>query len=81
MDGAIKRYALYEGNRYPEKVADLIPGYLSLGEGGASHLEQLSYRTDTKAGYRLSLNSFPIFANGDTSIRRRVDKTGKIDIL
>ena len=55
VDGAIKRYALYEGNRYPKKVADLIPGYLSLGEGGASHLEQLSYRTDTKAGYRLSL--------------------------
>ena len=55
VDGAIKRYALYEGNRYPKKVAHLIPGYLSLGEGGASHLEQLSYRTDTKAGYRLSL--------------------------
>ena len=26
-------------------------------------------------------NSFPLFANGDTSIRRRVDKTGKIDIF
>ena len=50
-------------------------------EGGASHLEQLSYRTDTKAGYRLSLNSFPLFANGDTFIRGRVDKTGKIDIF
>jgi hypothetical protein len=26
-------------------------------------------------------NSFPLFANGDTFIRGRVDKTGKIDIF
>ena len=50
-------------------------------EDEASHLESLSYRTDTKAGYRLSLNSFPLLANGDTSISGRVDKTGKIDIF
>lgn len=55
VDGAVKRYALSEGNRYPEHLTDLIPGYLPLREGEASHLETLSYRKDTKAGYRLSL--------------------------
>jgi hypothetical protein len=55
VDGAIKRYALYEGNRYPEKLADLIPGYLPLRDDEASHLEDLSYRLDPRAGYRLSL--------------------------
>jgi len=55
VDGAIKRYALYEGNRYPEQLTDLIPGYLPMRQDEASHLEKLSYRTDTKAGYRLSL--------------------------
>ena len=55
VDGAIKRYALYEGNRYPEKLADLIPGYLPLRDDEASHLERLSYQRDPRAGYRLSL--------------------------
>ena len=55
VDGAIKRYALYEGNKYPEKLADLIPEYLPLREDEASHLEKLSYRLDPTAGYRLSL--------------------------
>lgn len=55
VDGAIKRYALYEGNRYPEHLTNLIPGYLPMREDEASHLQSLSYRTDTKAGYRLSL--------------------------
>lgn len=55
VDGAVKRYALYEGNRYPEKLADLIPGYLPLRDDEASHLERLSYRLDPRAGYRLSL--------------------------
>jgi hypothetical protein len=55
VDGAIKRYALSEGNRYPEHLTDLIPAYLPLREGEASHLDTISYRKDTKAGYRLSL--------------------------
>jgi len=55
VDGAIKRYALYEGNRYPERLADLIPGYLPLRDEEASHLEGLSYQRDPTAGYRLSL--------------------------
>ena len=55
VDGAIKRYALYAGNRYPDNLTDLIPGYLSLREEEASHLEKLSYKLDPKAGYRLSL--------------------------
>ena len=55
VDGAIKRYALYEGNRYPEQLTDLIPGYLPMRQDETSHLESLSYQRDTKAGYRLSL--------------------------
>jgi hypothetical protein len=55
VDGAIKRYALSEGNRYPEHLTDLIPVYLPLREGEAAHLQSLSYQKDAKAGYRLSL--------------------------
>lgn len=57
VGGALKNYALYEGNRYPEQLTDLIPEYLSLREGEAFHLERLSYQRDSKIGYRLSLAS------------------------
>jgi len=57
VDGAIKRYALYEGDRYPEQLTDLIPKYLSLRESEAFHLNKLSYERDSKIGYRLSLAS------------------------
>ena len=55
VDGAIKRYAHYEGNRYPEELSNLVPKYLTLRENELFHLEKLSYQTDPKAGYRLSL--------------------------
>jgi len=57
VDGAIKRYAHYEGNRYPEQLTDLIPKYLSLRESETFHLKTLSYKRDSKIGYRLSLAS------------------------
>jgi len=57
VDGAIKRYALYEGNTYPAELTELLPDYLSIREGEAAFLTRLTYRTDPKVGYRLSLTS------------------------
>jgi hypothetical protein len=57
VDGAIKRYALYERNRYPEQLTDLIPDYLSMRQSEVFHLKRLSYLRDLRAGYRLSLAS------------------------
>ena len=55
IDGALKRYAHYEGDRYPEKLTDLVPKYVSLRGGQIVHLQQLAYERDSDAGYRLSL--------------------------
>jgi hypothetical protein len=55
VDGAIRRFALYEGNRYPEQLTDLIPKYLPLRETEIAHLKRLSYQRDVGIGYRLSL--------------------------
>jgi len=55
IDGALKRYAHYEGSRYPERLSNLVPKYLSLSKEELFHLERLAYQRDPKAGYRLSL--------------------------
>ena len=55
VDGALKRYAHYEGTRYPEALSNLVPKYLTLKKEELFHLEKLSYQRDPKAGYRLSL--------------------------
>jgi len=55
VDGAIKRYAHYEGDKYPEKLSNLVPKYLSLRKDELFHLEKLSYQRDPEAGYRLSV--------------------------
>ena len=55
VDGALKRYAHYEGNKYPEKLTDLIPKYISLRGEQIVHLQQLAYERDSDGGYRLSL--------------------------
>ena len=57
VDGAIKRYAHYERNEYPEKLTDLIPKYVSLKGEQILHLKQLLYQLDPKVGYRLALAS------------------------
>ena len=57
VDGAVKRYAHYEGNEYPEQLTDLVPKYLSLEGTQILHLKQLLYQLDSKVGYRLSLAS------------------------
>lgn len=55
VDASIKRYARFEGNRYPQKLADLAPKYLGLREGDMGLLDNLSYRVDPREGYLLSL--------------------------
>ena len=57
VDGAIKRYAHYEDNRYPEKLTDLVPKYLSLRDNEIFYLKKLSYQRNAAIGYRLSLVS------------------------
>ena len=57
VDGAIKRYAHYEGNKYPEILTDLSPKYLPMKENDFFHLKRLSYRKDPKVGYLLSMAS------------------------
>ena len=55
VDATIKRYAHYEGNKYPEQLLDLVPKYLQLKDENLFHLNKLSYQRDPKVGYYLSL--------------------------
>lgn len=54
VDGAIKRFAIYEENTYPENLTDLIPKYLDPATVDLAHLNTLSYQRDANVGYRLS---------------------------
>ena len=55
VDGALKRFAHYEGNKYPERLTDLVPKYISLQGEQILHLKQLAYELNSDTGYRLSL--------------------------
>jgi hypothetical protein len=55
VDGAIKRYAHYEGGRYPVGLEELLPKYLSMRKDEVPLLDTLSYARDFQLGYRLSL--------------------------
>ena len=55
VNGALARYAHYEGTSYPKKLADLIPDYLFLRQ--TELLNELTYKRDRSAGYRLSLTN------------------------
>jgi hypothetical protein len=55
VDGAIKRYAHYEGNRYPTQLTELVPKYLTLKQEELIYLRSLTYERDPTVGYRLSL--------------------------
>jgi len=55
VDGGLKRYAHYEDNRYPARLIDLVPKYLSLVKEELPLLDTLSYARDPELGYRLSL--------------------------
>lgn len=55
VDGALKRYAHYEGGRYPAGLTDLVPKYLSLRSEELPLLNTLAYARDFQLGYRLSL--------------------------
>jgi len=56
VDSSIKRYAHYEGNKYPDKLADLVPKYLRLSDEDIIQLGRFTYIKDTAAGYQLSLS-------------------------
>jgi hypothetical protein len=55
VDGAIKRYAHYENNRYPSGLSDLTPKYLSMRNEEQPLLDTLAYEKDPILGYRISL--------------------------
>lgn len=55
VNGALKRYAHYEGNKYPEKLSNLIPKYLSLRKDEIFYLDKLSYKRVSEKEYKLSL--------------------------
>jgi len=55
VDGALKRYAHYEGDKYPERLTDLVPKYISLQGEQILHLKQLAYQRESDTWYRLSL--------------------------
>ncbi len=57
IDGALKRYAHYEGNRYPDTLTDLVPKYLQIKKENIPLLKRLSYIKNPKIGYELSLAS------------------------
>ena len=57
VDGALKRYAHYEGSQYPERLADLVPKYLQIRKDQIPLLDNFSYvrDRDPRAGYDLSV--------------------------
>jgi hypothetical protein len=55
VDGALKRYAHYEGNKYPETLKDLVPKYLQMREDQTHILKRLSYIRNSRIGYELSV--------------------------
>lgn len=59
VHGALKRYAHYEGNAYPEDLSGLVPKYLPMKPSELSLLQRLQYQKDPEAGYRLSLAETP----------------------
>lgn len=54
VDSSIKRYAHYEGNKYPDKLTDLVPKYLRLSDEDIVQLERFNYLKDPNTGYQLS---------------------------
>jgi len=55
VDGALKRYAHYEGDRYPETLTDLVPEYIQMREDQTHLLKRLSYVRTPRTGYELSI--------------------------
>ena len=55
VDSCIKRYAHYEGEKYPENLTDMVPKYLPMKKEDLHHLNRLLYQKDASVGYRLSL--------------------------
>jgi hypothetical protein len=54
VDSGIKRYAHYHGDKYPDKLNDIVPKYLHLSNQDISQLDRFNYIKDPKMGYQLS---------------------------
>lgn len=54
-DASVKRFAHYEGNKYPENLEEMIPRYLAISKENKDLLNLLKYQKDSQKGYRLSL--------------------------
>ena len=57
VDSAVKRYAHFEGDQYPQELSELIPKYLQLSKEELHLLQRLSYEIDPAEGYRLEPRS------------------------
>jgi hypothetical protein len=55
VDSCIKRYAHYEGEKYPDQLTDMVPKYLPMKNEDLHHLSRLQYKKDPSFGYNLSL--------------------------
>jgi hypothetical protein len=55
VDSAIKRYAHYEGKKFPEQLPSLVPKYLKMSKENLPQLNRFSYQRDPAVGYRLTL--------------------------
>jgi len=55
VDSSIKRYAHYHGNKYPDKLTDIVPKYLHLSNQDIPQLSRFNYIKDPRTGYQLSL--------------------------
>jgi len=55
VHGALKRYAHYEGNEYPQDLKGLVPKYLPMKPSELDLLKRLHYQRDPDTGYRLSM--------------------------
>lgn len=57
VDSALKKYAHYKGNIYPDQLSVLVPSFLPLKKNDLIFLERLSYQKDPQEGYFLSLSN------------------------
>jgi hypothetical protein len=55
VDSSIKRYAHYQGNKYPDRLADLVPKYIYLNDEDIPQLDRFKYIKDPATGYQLSM--------------------------
>ena len=55
VNSSIKRYYFYEGDKYPEKLTELVPKYLPISEEHLPELNRLNYKSESGSDDSLSL--------------------------